>query len=83
MTQTAITIKGREYKVEKIVSTETFENLPESFNTHYILTGKRGAQYGVARHYGSPEYLTAIINPGALKSVVFTDTNGELEVVRA
>lgn len=81
MEQAVITVKGREYRVEKIVTNHSFTHLPESCNTMYMLIGARGTQYGLLRDYESPAFLTVAVGSRVLNGVVFTDVHGELEVV--
>lgn len=69
-----ITIKARRYTVEAVES--------KGARIGYVLTGARGAQYGILRHYQQPQYLSSYESRGAMQGVIFTDANGTLEVVR-
>jgi hypothetical protein len=66
-----ISIRGREYKVEKVI------------DGRYILSGKRGAKYGAIQNASGLLFLVDLHRTGmSLKGVSLSDSNGQLEVVR-
>jgi hypothetical protein len=68
-----ITVNGTEYRVER------------SERGNYLLTGKRGAVYGLFRHAERPELLFPVnlrrgTLPKTLADAWFTDADGALRV---
>lgn len=76
-----ISLGSRTYKVEKVEQHDAFKN-------GYLLTGARGAQYGLIRYNKTPEFMFAIqlggrhpkVSP-VLSHWIFTDKDGDLKSV--
>lgn len=77
-TAKTVTVRGREYSVTTFGHTAA----DGSVETRYRLTGKRGAEYDLARNVRNPHMLFAMSWSSTLDGVWLSDEGGELRVVK-
>lgn len=77
-----ITIRGREYTVEKVLNDRgEFKD----DRVKYKITGKRGAVYYTMRNVPNPKLMFVVpekFTVGTMEGVWLTDADGKLEVLR-
>ncbi len=77
-----ITIRGREYRVERILNDK---GAFADDRVKYKLTGKRGAVYYTMRNVRRPEFMFVVpekFTVSTMNGVWVTDAGGELREIR-